>query len=146
MPVDIPFEDLVPHSGASVLLDSVIAVDETQIRCGVVVRRGGRFITDDGVGASISIEWMAQAIAAYAGFHRLQKSEPVQVGFLVSCRCAELNIPWIKLDTECEVTATVLRDGGMQMASFKCEVLANDAVVATATLNVYQGTLKEDKT
>ncbi len=143
MPVEVSIEELIPHSGQSVLLDRVIAVSETQIHCEVMVKPGGLYIKEGGVGASICIEWMAQAIAAYAGFHRRENSEPIQVGFLVSCRCAELLIPWLEVNQMFTVRAKVLRDGGMQMGSFKCEVLAGDAVVARATLNVYQGPLSQ---
>lgn len=142
MPINVAIEDLLPHSGPSVFLDRLVSVDEDQIRCAVVVTPGRRFITERGVGTSIVIEWMAQAIAAFAGFQRLQQSEPIEVGFLISCRLAEFHIPWLAPGTECEVRAHVLRIGGAQMGSFACEVLSNDEVVATATLNVYQGKLK----
>lgn len=140
--IEIPIGDLLPHSGPSVLLDRVVEIWEDGILCETQVLAGRRFIEEDGVGASISIEWMAQAIAAFAGYQRLQRDEEIVPGFLISSRRFELQMPWLELGTKVEVTAKTVRDGGTSLASFECMVATQGLRVATAVLNVYQGKLK----
>ncbi len=140
--IEIPIGDLIPHTGPSILLERVIDIWDDGILCATRVSAGQRFVQENGVGASICIEWMAQAIAAFSGYQRLQRAEDIVPGFLISCRRLELQMPWLEIDTEVEVTATTVRDGGTSLASFECTVATQGLRVATAVLNVYQGKLK----
>ena len=57
---------LVPHAGPMVLLDRVISVDEDSLLAEVRIRSDSLFCNTDGVGAWVGIEYMAQAIGAWA--------------------------------------------------------------------------------
>ena len=59
---------LIPHSDAMVLVDRVIAVDEESLCAEVRIRPDSLFCMANGVGAWIGLEYMAQTIAAFAGY------------------------------------------------------------------------------
>ena len=77
---------LLPHSGPMVLLDRVIAADEESLCAEVRIRQNSLFCNADGVGAWVGLEYMAQAIGAYAGYTAKLRDDPIRVGFLLGTR------------------------------------------------------------
>ena len=84
---------LVPHAGSMVLLDRVISVEENSLCAEVGIRSDSLFCNADGVGAWVGIEYMAQAIGAYAGYRARLRGEPVKIGFLLGTRRYESRAP-----------------------------------------------------
>jgi predicted hotdog family 3-hydroxylacyl-ACP dehydratase len=64
-----PIASLVPHSGSMLLLDRVVASDAERLQAEVAITPHTLFADENGVGSWIGIEYMAQAVAAYAGLH-----------------------------------------------------------------------------
>ena len=60
-----PVTAYVPHRGAMLLIDRVVAVDADQVPAELVVPEEGWTGRDGGVPAWIGVEYMAQAIAAF---------------------------------------------------------------------------------
>ena len=79
-------ESLLPHSGTMVLLDRLIAADEERLCAQVVIRPDSLFMGPEGVGSWIGIEYMAQSIAAFAGYKARLRGESAKVGFLLGTR------------------------------------------------------------
>ena len=137
-PADISINDLVPHDGNMILIDRLLEAGSTSAKALVTVRNNGVFIGDQSaVPAWAGIEYMAQTIAAYAGFLALQINEEVKVGFLLGARkylsprshfnCGETLI--ISIDK-------VLQDEN-GLASFNCK-LEGQGCLIEATLSVFQ--------
>ena len=69
-------EEVVPHRGRACLLDEVLHWDEDRIETALVVPADGVFVGPDGLPAWIGIEYMAQAIAAWAGCRARSEGRP----------------------------------------------------------------------
>jgi len=88
--MDMPdIRTLVPHAGPMVLLDRVISADEESLCAEVRIRHDSLFCRAGAVGAWVGLEYMAQAIGAYAGFTACLRGEPIKLGYLLGTRCYE---------------------------------------------------------
>ncbi|HEU4344527.1 MAG TPA: 3-hydroxylacyl-ACP dehydratase [Candidatus Binatia bacterium] len=135
---------LIPHTGPMVLLDQVISVDEDSL-CGEVgIRRSSLFCDSDGVGAWVGIEYIAQAIAAYAGYTARLRGEPVKIGLLLGIRRYECSRPVFKPGAILRVNVQRVFQSESGLGVFDCRI--DDEAggnLATATVTVFQpGDLK----
>lgn len=133
---------LVPHSGQMILLDRVLSADAENLCAEVRIHAGSVLCGADGVGAWVGIEYMAQAIAAHAGFTALQRGEAVKVGFLLGSRKYEARVPSFAPGSVLHVHVQRVLLGENGLGAFECRIdLAGegrDATVATATVTVFQ--------
>jgi predicted hotdog family 3-hydroxylacyl-ACP dehydratase len=129
---------LVPHAGRMVLLDRVIAADEDTLCAEVTIRSDSLFCTGAGVGAWIGLEYMAQAVAAYAGYRAHQRGEPVGAGFLLGTRSYDCRRPCFSIGTRLQIHVRRVFQSDNGMGSFECRIDDGDAQLATVTLTVYQ--------
>lgn len=137
-----PVAELVPHSGAMVLLDALIEADETRVLCGVRIRPDSMFCEEGRVPSIVAIEYMAQAVAAFAGFRARSRSEPPQVGYLLGTRELVLHVDEF-VPGDALTVAARHEWGDEQLGAFECSVTRNGRLAATAVLNVYQGGSEE---
>src|SRR5574341_117665 len=92
--MNIPdIRSLLPHSGPMVLLDRVIAADEESLCAEVRIRQNSLFCNAGGVGAWVGLEYMAQAIGAYAGYAAKLRGDPIRIGFLLGTRRYQCSQP-----------------------------------------------------
>ncbi|WP_028104971.1 ApeP family dehydratase [Pseudoduganella violaceinigra] len=79
---------LVPHAGAMCLLDRVLAADQATLSAEVAIHGDSLFYSPSsgGVGSWVGIEYMAQAVAAHAGWLARQNGGQVKAGFLLGSR------------------------------------------------------------
>eukprot|EP01042_Synura_sphagnicola_P034932 gene34932-44776_t len=108
------------------LLDRVLKVDAEQLCAQVTIRADSMFCDEQGVGAWIGIEYMAQAIAAYAGYQALQRGERVKVGFLLGTRRYACSRPWFAVGTSLHVEVQQLLQAENGMGSFACTIHDSD--------------------
>jgi len=132
-----PVATLLPQSGPMVLLDAVSAYDGERIACRVTVRPDGLFVEEGRVPAVVAIEYMAQTIGAFAGLKARSAGQPVRIGYLLGTREMTMAVGHFEVGDELRVEAEHLF-GGEQLGSFRCAVSRAGALVAAATLNVYQ--------
>lgn len=132
-----PAEDLVPHSGEMSLLDEVTAVSDESLTARLRVRDDGIFSRDGRVPAYVGIEYMAQAVAAFSGYHARQQGEPVRLGFLLGTRKFTSNIDSYRVGDELTIEVERLLQAANGMATFECRVSGSGAE-QEARLNVYQ--------
>ncbi len=136
--------DLVPHSGTMSLLDTVIDWDEERLTAQVCIRPDSLFVAplangSQAVPAWIGIEYMAQAIAAYAGVQARQRGEPVRVGFLVGSRKYTCNQPGFAVGSQLTITVEREMQADNGLSVFSCRLLdASNGLEAQANLNVFQ--------
>ena len=96
------------------------------------------FHVDGGVPAYVGVEYMAQAVACWAGCHARGRGEPPPIGFLLGTRRYEAH--WDRLPVgsllRIEACCELMGDNGLGL--FACRLLVGDAVVATASVSVFE--------
>jgi len=131
-------EDVVPHRQDMCLLERIVRWDQDSIEAELVVPAAGLFIEDGGVPAWVGIEYMAQAIAAWAGCRARVAGNPPQLGFLLGSRrytSRRSSFPSgsvLRVHARCEL----LGDNGLGM--FACRILAGDEEWAVANVSVFE--------
>ena len=132
-----PILELVPHAGPMSLLDRLIAVEGERLSAEVVVPADGLFSHAGGVGAWVGIEYMAQAVAAWAGWQSRQMGEAPRIGLLLGTRryrCEVARFPAgqrLRVDIERGYQA----DNGL--GQFDCRIGADGKELASALLTVF---------
>jgi predicted hotdog family 3-hydroxylacyl-ACP dehydratase len=131
---------LVPHSGPMVLLDRVILADEESLCAEVRIRSDSLFCVAGNVDAWVGLEYMAQAIGAYAGYTARLRGEPVKLGYLLGTRCYECTRPVFTVGTVLRIHVKRVLQSENGMGSFECRIDDENGQLATANLAVYQPT------
>jgi len=129
---------LVPHGGPMVLLDRVISVDEDSLLAEVRIRSDSLFCNVDGVGAWVGIEYMAQAIGAWAGYTAQLRGEAVKLGFLLGTRRYECSRPIFVLGSVLRVHIQRVFQDENGLGSFECYIDDEEGRIATASVSVFQ--------
>ena len=132
-----PITELVPHAGDAILLDEVLRFDADTLQASAIVRDAGPFHDDSGTLPNwMGLEFMAQAVAAWAGCQARTAGEDVALGFLLGTRRYECSVthftPGMTLIVDVERS---LQDAS-GMGVFECRLSASQQVLATARLNV----------
>ena len=86
--------------------------------------------------AWVGIEYMAQTIAAHAGFEARLRGERPPIGFLLGTRAYESEVGEFALGSTLTIAVEpVVMEA--RLAAFQCSI-ATDHVVAKAVVNTYQ--------
>src|SRR5262245_37940259 len=134
----VDIRSLIPQTGPMVLLDRVISVDGDSLLAEVCIRSNSLFCDVDGVGAWVGIEYMAQAIAAWAGYTGRLRGEPVKIGFLLGTRRYECSRPVFELGSVLRIHIECVFQNENGLGSFECFIDNEEERVATATVTVFQ--------
>ena len=133
---EIPVRELVPHEPPMVLLDRITSFDESTLTAEVDITTNSMFCGDDGVPGWVGIEYMAQAVAAHAGYKgRLDGNAPV-TGYLLGTRAYKCSLSTFPVGETLQVHIESLFVE-MGLGAFACRIELGDTV-ATASINVYQ--------
>lgn len=131
---------VVPHAAPMRLIDRVLAWDEESVAVEVVVPGTGLFASAEGVPAWVGVEYMAQAIAAWAGCRARQAGRSPSIGFLLGTRryAAEHSVfpagARLRVEARCELVG----ENGLGM--FACRIMQGEDVVAVANVSVFEPT------
>ncbi len=131
---------LVPHQGAMVLLDRLRAVDQDKLCAEIDILPETLFCQDEGVPGWIGIEYMAQAIAAHAGYAAYLRGEPIKLGFLLGTRRYVCNQPTFLVGSVLHVHVQSALQADNGLGAFECRITdgASGDMIASATITVYQ--------
>jgi predicted hotdog family 3-hydroxylacyl-ACP dehydratase len=139
MPIDLnlPAEELLPQKGAMCLLEKVISADDEALVATAVFRSDSLFCRDGRVGAWVSLECMAQAVAAWAGYQGRRRGEAPRMGFLLGSSRFDCARPWLALDRmlRIEVRKEIQMDDGL--GQFTGMTADEDGAIASAILTVF---------
>ena len=133
-----PIEELIPHRGPMRLIDHLIHWDEHAIRVGLRVPEHGPFHQAEGVPNFVGIEYMAQAVAAWAGCQARARGAEPPLGFLLGTRryaCTQAHFPpgmALSIEARCELM------GENGLGAFACRILSGDEVLAEALISVFE--------
>ncbi len=137
-PIHLAMSELVPHAGRMRLLDAAIEGDEESLRARVEIRADSLFFDGSGVGAWVGIEYMAQTVAAWAGWRaRLEGGEP-KIGFLLGSRRYSCARPQFLLGDVLIVEAQRQFQADNGLGHFDCRLSIDGAPVAEASLTVFE--------
>ncbi|WP_144635350.1 hotdog family protein [Bordetella genomosp. 13] len=132
-------DELLPHAGNAILLDTVRHCDDDALVADAVVAPGGLYSQPDGsLPPWAGLELMAQAVAAWAGWRARQDGQPVQLGFLLGTRRYECHVPRFAAGSALAVTATRSLEDAIGMGVFECSIHQGGQLLALARLNVYR--------
>ncbi len=136
LPDDI--DSVLPHRDSMRLIDRVIAWQAEAIVVEVDVPASGLFATAQGVPAWVGVEYMAQAIAAWAGCRARQEGREPSIGFLLGTRRYTAHQPFftpgdcLRVEAQCEL----MGENGLGM--FACRILAGETELAVANVSVFE--------
>ena len=119
-----------------VLLDEMTAWQPGKATCHVRIRPHAPFVIDGEVEAAVTIEYMAQAVAACLGHEALLGGDGVRVGMIIACKNFTADDQALKVGDH--VVVEVSRMGGNEAIShFNCELMREDKPFSTAVLTLY---------
>ena len=117
-----PISQLLPQSGKMILLDEALYGDSHSFTAKLRVKDDGLFNSGDTVPNLVSIEYMAQTIAAWAGYQAFLQGEPVTPGLLLGVRDFSSTVPNLLVDEELEVKVRKITQSAQGLAVFDCLV------------------------
>ncbi len=137
MSVFPPVAELVPHESPMRWLDEVLDAGETHIVCGYTPLADSPLVDGAGLEAVVALEYMAQAIAAFAGLEGRAQGLPPKIGYLLGCR--QLTLHRARLAVGVPLRIEVRRVfGDAALGNFACLVHDAQGLVAAAQLSVAQ--------
>jgi len=125
--------EILPHQGSMLLLDEIVSCTEESLTARVTIRESSTFFRDDGVPSWVGIEYLAQAVAAWAG----KRGGGPQVGFLLGVKKYTASHPVFSLGTTLTIEVRA-RDKHDNLGIFEGRIEAPD-VSAQGVISVYQG-------
>jgi predicted hotdog family 3-hydroxylacyl-ACP dehydratase len=137
-----PIDDLLPHRGTMRLLTRVLAYGDETLSAAAHVDGTAWYADADGsMPVWISIELMAQAIAAHVALRSRLEGKPMQPGVLLGARRLDVAVQAFARDTvlRIDVCETIKIDGGH--GAYDCAIrttLPDSPALATAIVKVYQ--------
>lgn len=137
--MDLPdIRTLVPHAGRMVLLDRVVSADAENLCAEVRIGPESLFCLDGTVGSWVGLEYMAQAIGAWAGYTARLRGEPIKRGFLLGTRRYECLRPFFPIGALLRINVQRLLQSANGLASFECRIEDESGIIASANLSVFQ--------
>jgi predicted hotdog family 3-hydroxylacyl-ACP dehydratase len=130
-------ENWIPHRDAMRLIDRVLRVDADIAVAEVDVPFDGLFVRDGVVPSWIGIEYMAQAVAAWAGARQRTQGGAPRAGLLLGTRRYEAHCDGfpcgalLRVEARCELMA----DNGL--GQFDCSIALDGTELATARISVF---------
>ncbi|HTE41875.1 MAG TPA: hypothetical protein VK629_13670 [Steroidobacteraceae bacterium] len=133
--VSYRIDQIVPHAGRMSLLDELLHYDSEKIIAVVHVSERSQFFENDrGVPAYVGIEYMAQAVAAFAGIEEVQADRKPKIGLLLGTRRYNSTVDYFTAGARVEVIARMRYRDPTNLVGFGCEILIDDVPVAAADL------------
>jgi len=130
-------EAWIPHRGAMRLLDRVLEVGPEHSVAEVDVPFDGLFVRDGAVPAWIGVEYMAQAVSAWAGGRARLAGGAPRVGLLLGTRRYEARCAGFPAGAQLrvEVRCELMGDNGLGL--FDCCIRMDGEEVASAKISVF---------
>lgn len=138
IPVTYPVTTIVPHAGRMCLLNQALEGDAESLTCEVTISEDDLFFVNGGVDAWVGIEYMAQTVAAWAGWRARLRGEEPKIGFLLGSRRYESRHPRFALGETLRVDVHRQFQADNGIGQFDCRIELEGKTIATATLTVYE--------
>lgn len=129
-------ESLIPHSGAMQLIDAVNERTTDWLTAEVTPDGQGLFSDGQTVPSLVGIEYMAQAVAAFAGYRNREANEPVRPGLLLGSRRFDCNVGAFAVGQRLRIRVEEVYLEPDGIGVFACQLIG-DGVRADAHLTVF---------
>lgn len=129
--------DLVPHSGRMSLLTSITGHGEDRLTAQVVITKDSMFADSTGVPSWVGLEYLAQAIGAFAGLQERLNGGAPKLGFLLGTRKYLCSTDYFLPGDRLELTVIRNMQAENGLSAFECTLQGN-GYTASASLNVFQ--------
>jgi predicted hotdog family 3-hydroxylacyl-ACP dehydratase len=134
----IDIEDVVPHRGRMLMVDKLLSSNPDSVIVSAEIRGDNLFADQHGVPTWVGIEYMAQAIAAWAGCRALARNEPAKIGFLLGTRRYNTTCQHFTVGMQLRIEATRELFGDNGLGMFSCRILDGDIELANAHVSVFE--------
>jgi predicted hotdog family 3-hydroxylacyl-ACP dehydratase len=137
---DMPaIDEVIVHDAPMILIDNLVKVVKNHVHCQVTIHDSGLFFDQETrtVPGYVGIEFMAQTVAAWAGFHAREQGEKPPVGFLLGGRSYQCESPAFSEGAELDIHAEQIMKSE-NMAVFSCTIQHKGVMQAKCELNVFQ--------
>lgn len=133
-----PLAALLPHDAPMILLDDLVAVSDTAVHCRLAPTGEHFFFEQDarGIPGFVGIELMAQAVAAWDGYHAWLQGKDPAVGFLLGCRQYQADCPVFEENQVLDIYAEQVTVS-QTLVVFHCRIEHSGQVLASSQLNVF---------
>ncbi len=132
-----PINELVPHRGRMLLIDEVVDWGKEFTVVHLEVRENNLFVRDGVVDPVVGLEYMSQAVAAWAGMSAANANRPVRLGYIIGCRSLKNYVEAFRVGQK--ILVNVQRTwGDLELGVFNCSMHEGDSLLSEATLTVYQ--------
>jgi predicted hotdog family 3-hydroxylacyl-ACP dehydratase len=131
-----PIAELIPHTGAMVLLDTLNAWEKGSASCSATIREHAPFVVDGAMQSAVTIELMAQAVAACLGYEALTGGEGVRVGMIIACKRFEAYDDTLRVNDVVAIDVRCMQ-GNEALSHFDCKVTRGGALFSEAVLTLY---------
>jgi predicted hotdog family 3-hydroxylacyl-ACP dehydratase len=136
-------EELLPHSGAMVLLDALTAWTQGRAECSLTVRERSPFVVDGRVESAVTLEYMAQAVAACLGYEALLGGGAVRVGMVIACKKFEAHGDELRIGDVLSIVVQSIQ-GNETLSHFDCKVTRAGELFSTGVLTLYHASKLPD--
>jgi len=125
-------------SGAMSFLSQVISydLDSKRLEAEVEIKPDQLFADNGKVPAYVAVEYMAQAVAAFAGLKAVTSDQEVKIGFLLGTRKLVLNGEYFMVGDKLSIKVEEVMTSDNGLSTFNCK-LNGAACSASAMLNVF---------
>ena len=130
-------ESLVPHAKPMLLVDRVMAADLENLSAEVLIRDDSMFCVNGTVGAWVGLEYMAQTVAAHAGYLAHLGGEPIKPGMLLGTRNYRSSASSFTSGTRLNIHVKRLFVADNGIGSYECKIDDTKNELAGATLVVF---------
>lgn len=131
-----PIHELIPHAGPMVLVDELVEWAEGAATCTLTLRERAPFVREGKVESAVTMEYMAQTVAACLGYEALRGGAGVRVGMIIACKRFIAHAGSLAVDDELEIQVKRVR-GNDVLSHFDCRVMRSGTLYSEATLTLY---------
>jgi predicted hotdog family 3-hydroxylacyl-ACP dehydratase len=135
--LDLPAAQFVPQTGPMCLLERIVAADEQSLVATTVLTDESLFCRDGRIGSWVSLECMAQAVAAWAGFQGRGSGHGPRIGFLLGTRRFECYRPWLPMGQLLRFEVQKEIQLGDALGQFSGKTFLGEELLATAAITVF---------
>lgn len=138
-PEIINIESVLPHRGRMRLVEQVLTYDADSVAVALQVAADGLFHKGNGVPAYVGIEYMAQAVACWAGAMARLQGRPQPLGFLLGSRRYQAEVPMFACGSHLRIEARRELMGDNGLGVFACRILDEQGqLLASANVSVFE--------
>lgn len=127
-------QELIPHSGAMVLVDDIVEKKDDFISVKTLIKYDNPFLQDGKFPTFNTLEIMAQSLVVYRGLN--DKGSNARLGFLLGARRFEIIKPNLNIGDEL-ITKTYISEDFDGMGVYESSVYVDDKLVASASISVF---------